>query len=439
MRRLRHDKATLGLVSLLAGLGLFAVVFSHLPARLTAPGGATVTARFHDIQTLTKGDPVRVRGVEVGTVKRIELQPGARTVDLEFTVSRDALPLYADAHASVRWRTLFGAAFYVDLDPGTPGAGRLAGNNLTLAHTDTQVVLEDVTSTVRGQARDGMRSMLREFPRVLADPAAPAQALDALASRSPALRAGYAAVGGEHQGDLGDLVVNSARVVRALDTPTDSARAVVEGAATTFAAAGRRRADIRRALSIAAGAFPRVRDTALRLDRTLALADPLVERLDDAAGPLEPAALRLRGTLELADNLLDGVEPLTVDLRPAVEALASAARAGAPVIAGLRPSLARTGRRILPALARRSQESGRPAYQLIGPAFAGMTGTFAGFDGFNNFIRFTANFSETSFNTAVCQTALTDPRPGEVVTCQGLIDALGKVLGPGGILGGARR
>jgi virulence factor Mce-like protein len=439
MNRLRHDKAMLGFVSLLVGLGLFAVVFSHLPARLTAPGGATVTARFHDIQTLTKGDPVRVRGVEVGAVKRIELQPGARTADLELTVSDDALPLYADAHASVRWRTLFGAAFYVDLDPGTPGAGRLASNTLTLAQTDTQVVLEDVTSTVRGQARDGLRSMMQEFPRVLADPAAPAQALDALASGSPALRAGYAAVGGEQRGDLGELVVNGARVVQALDTPTDSARAVVEGAATTFAATGRRRADIRRALTIAAGALPRVRDAALRLDATLALADPLVERLDDAAGPLEPAARRLTGTLELADDLLVDVEPLMANLRPAVESLASTARAGAPVIAGLRPSLARTGRRILPALAKRSAESDRPVYQLIGPAFAGMTGTFAGFDGFNNFIRFTANFSETSINTAVCQTALTDPRPGEVATCQGLVDALGTVLGPGGDPGGARR
>jgi hypothetical protein len=59
-----------------------------------------------------------------------------------------------------------------------------------------------------------------------------------------------------------------------------------------------------------------------------------------------------------------------------------------------------------------------------------MTGAFASFDANNNFIRFTASLSETSFESAPCSTTFTDPRPGEVVTCDALTSALRRLLDP---------
>jgi phospholipid/cholesterol/gamma-HCH transport system substrate-binding protein len=429
--RMRGDKAVLGVVGLLAAAGLFAIVLAHVPTRLTAPGGHTVTAVFSDTQTLAEGDPVRVRGVPVGEVKRIALDPGGRTSTVRMSVSGDALPLYADARATARWRSLFGAAFVVDLDPGTPAAGRLDANRIPRPRTDTQVLLEDVTSAVvRGRAGTGLRTTLRELPRALEDRAAPRRALRALSDTAPPLRAGFGALRGERRGDLAALVANTARTVRGLQAPTGRLEALVSGAARTVGATAHRREDVRRSLRTAAASFPRVRSTADRLLTTLRLADPLIDRLQHSAAPLAPTSVRLRRTLISADGLLDDAEPLVHRLRPAVSSLRSAARTGAPVLADLRPSVDRVAEQILPGLARRSPESRRTTYEIMGPAFAGMTGAFASFDANNNFIRFTASFSETSLESAPCSTAFTDPRPGEVVTCEALVAALRRIFAP---------
>jgi ABC-type transporter Mla subunit MlaD len=193
---------------------------------------------------------------------------------------------------------------------------------------------------------------------------------------------------------------------------------------------------VRRTISTAAAALPRVRRTADRLGTTLRLADPLIDRLQDSAGPLAPAAVRLRRTLTAADRLLDDADPLVRELRPAVSSLRSAARTGAPLLTAVRPSVTRVADRILPGLATRSPESRRTTYEIIGPAFAGMTGAFAGFDANNNFIRFTASFSESSIESAPCTTAITDPRPGALVTCEALVTALRRFLAPPRASGG---
>jgi phospholipid/cholesterol/gamma-HCH transport system substrate-binding protein len=429
--RASGDKSLLGAVFLLAVVGLFVVVFLHLPAKLTAPGGHRLTAVFADAQTLATGDPVRLHGVQVGTVTGIDLDRGGRSATVSMSVSDDALPLYADARATVRWRSLFGAAFVIDLDRGTPALGPLRGGALDRRHTATQVLLEDLTTAMAGRAREGTRAVLREFPRVLADREVPRNALQAMADTAPPIREGMRAVQGQRRKDLGRLVANSARTVRALDAPSEEMNALVSGAATTFATTARRRADISRALVDAADTLPRVRRTARRLDGTLRRADPLLASLDQAAPELVPTAARLDPTLAAARGLLSDARPLLSELRPAVASLASASRTGAPVLAELRPILSRLDQRILPGLAERSAESNRTGYQMIGPGMAGLLGSFSTFDNNNNFLRFTANFSEKSVDTAPCRSAFTDPKPAELVTCEALVTMIRRFFQPG--------
>ncbi|MCW2984564.1 MAG: Mammalian cell entry related domain protein [Conexibacter sp.] len=432
MRALRHDKAVRGAVGLLVGFGLLAIVFMQLPARLTAPGGHTITAVFADAQTLGKGDPVRVRGVQVGEVSQITTDPGGRSATVRMSVSDDALPLYADAHATSRWRSLFGAGFVVDLDPGTPGRSKLATRALGLAQTNTQVLLEDVTSVLSGRPGNGLRHMLTELPRTLQDPAVPDAALQAMADTAPPIEKGFGAVRGQRDGDLARLVHDTAQTVSALNAPDDAARALVEGAARTFAVTAHRRGEIRESLISAHAVLPRVRRTAQRLGKTLTLADPLLDRFDDSAAPLAPAATRLRTTLIHARRLLDDAQPLLAQLRPAASSLAAASQAGGPLLEDIKPSVLRLANKILPGLAEKSPESGHTGYEMIGPAVAGLDGAFASFDKSNNFLRFTASLSETSFDSLPCRTALTDPTAEERISCEALFAALGRVLKPAG-------
>lgn len=85
--------------------------------------GRAVSARFNQVTGLAMQGPVRVAGVKVGEVRRIELESGRALVT--FSVSPD-LKLYKDAQAGLSSVGILGEK-YIDLDPGHPEAGDLPG------------------------------------------------------------------------------------------------------------------------------------------------------------------------------------------------------------------------------------------------------------------------------------------------------------------------
>ncbi|MEA2171200.1 MAG: phospholipid/cholesterol/gamma-HCH transport system substrate-binding protein [Solirubrobacteraceae bacterium] len=427
---MRRDRAWLGAVMLLVLAGGFALVFARVPQNLLASKGTLVRARVTNALGLTKGDPVRLNGVDVGTVRAVHLDPGARSATVDLGVKDAGLPVYADASVEIRERTLLGANFAVALDRGTPSAGRLDGGVITAGPAATQVELEDLVNAFRPGARDGLRSVLREFPRGLADTTAPRDDLRALATVAPDLDAGLGAARGERDGDLRRLVAHSATVVQALDTGDARIRDVVQGAAATLTVTAARRADLQRTLRIAAPALANTRRTLGELDTTLALADPLIAKLDRPAPDIGPTLARLRPVLTGADALLADARPLLAALRPAAQALAHTARAGTPLLRGLTPSIERIQGRILRDLRLKSPESGHSTFEMIGPALEGVVGAAAGYDRNNNFIRFLASGGEKAIESAPCTTSFLDPTAASPVNCDQLVGALGEVFGP---------
>lgn len=428
-----RDHTLLGAVVALVSVVVFVLVFTNTPSRLTARHGTTVRAIFRDAQQLRPGDPVRVDGVEAGRVTSIEQQDGGRSALVEMTVFEEAMPLYADARAWVRWRTLLGGLFVVDLHRGTSAAGPLPGGTIKQEATTNQVLIEDLANTFRPNARRGFRTTLTEVPQALADPEAPEAALGAVADAAPGLARGVRAVRGVAEGDLTRLVQGASRTVRALDQPAADLRRVVAGAATTLGATSRRSAELRSTLRQLGRLGPEVISTLQATTRTLRGADPLLADLRPVAGDVGPTARRLRTTVGLADGVLTDAGPLTRALRPAAASLAGTARRAGPLLEGLRPGLERLDRRILPDLAVTSPESGRKTYEMVGPTISGLTGAIAYFDDENYFVRFPASGSESAFDSAPCRTYITNTTQADdqLADCQALTRLLGKALGGG--------
>ncbi len=94
----------------------------------------TYSAVFSDATSLNKGDDVRMAGVKVGTVKKIEVKD-KRLAGVEFTV-QDAVALPRGTVAQLRFRNLVGQR-YISLDPPEEGSvGTLAkGHDFTLQET----------------------------------------------------------------------------------------------------------------------------------------------------------------------------------------------------------------------------------------------------------------------------------------------------------------
>jgi phospholipid/cholesterol/gamma-HCH transport system substrate-binding protein len=96
-------------------------------------------------QGLLAGSDVKVRGVNIGQVRSIELVDGRALVKLRI---KDGEQVPADATAVIRPKTLFGEKF-VDIDPGpTEADGPFLGNGDELANTLGGFELEEVLTDV---------------------------------------------------------------------------------------------------------------------------------------------------------------------------------------------------------------------------------------------------------------------------------------------------
>src|SRR5512135_1211182 len=98
--------------------------------------GYHLYALFNNVQELKVGDRVKVAGVEIGRVEKIELsqdEQGQEKVKVTMKVRRDA-SVRTDSRATVKFAGLLGQNF-VSIDFGTPGFP-LAVNGTLLSTTE---------------------------------------------------------------------------------------------------------------------------------------------------------------------------------------------------------------------------------------------------------------------------------------------------------------
>src|SRR5439155_532810 len=193
-----HGRPALGLAAILVAAGLLVVAFTGAYKLLSSPDRETVRAVFARTARLKAGDPVRIGGVEVGNVDRIGGESATGRVTVVMEVDRSAGPLYADAGATIKWRTLLGGPFVVELDRGTRSTGALGMAAIPERNTSTQVELEDFIGFDRGRAKTGLQTMPGELARALRDPHAFAGLFATLDDVAPSVARGMAATRGQY-------------------------------------------------------------------------------------------------------------------------------------------------------------------------------------------------------------------------------------------------
>src|SRR5439155_65317 len=102
-------------------------------------GGEVVKAEFASADNVSPGKtPVRVHGVPVGEVEKVERRSGGRGVVVTMRLKdTHGFRVTRDARAHIYWRTLMGFNFYVELEPGAPSAPALGDRSIPLSHTTT--------------------------------------------------------------------------------------------------------------------------------------------------------------------------------------------------------------------------------------------------------------------------------------------------------------
>lgn len=371
----------------LAAVVAYACITREIPL-LGGESGQIVRAEFAQANFVDDDTPVRVGGVDIGRVSSVSLDSRGNRAVVTMRVTDSDVVVKRDALAAIRWRTLLGGTFYIDLEPGSPSAPALGEGVIPAAQTSTQAEFDDLNQVLEGRRRLGPRIFFREMSEAFADPVGPGRALEALSARTRTIAAGASAFRGDEADDLRRLVAGTSATVKALGRDTAALQGLITGMQGTFAVTARERQALGRLIELSPGALDATSVTMRRIDTTLGYLDPLVAELRPGARLLGPATREAAPALAALRAVLRDGRPLLRSLRPAFGSLQRAGRDGKPLMAGLAPTLDRLKTEIDPWLARRDPTTGIRNYEAIGPTFAAANSGASELDGEGYWLHF---------------------------------------------------
>jgi phospholipid/cholesterol/gamma-HCH transport system substrate-binding protein len=329
-------------------IGLIAIVLTvigfYLAFAKSIPftgDGYQLKAVFQDAQNIRAKSPVRIAGVDVGEVTKVEHLhdengDGVDAAVVTMSLEDSARPLRDDATMALRPRLFLEGNLFVDVNPGSPGAEELpSGSVIPLERTSYSVQLDQVLTSLQAPVRDQLQVFLKEFGDGL-DQYGGAEGFREWFRTSPAAYGATAQVNeallGRQPGDLVGFVRNFGTVIRALDRNEVQLQDLI----TNF--------------RIVTGSFASeseaLEEAIVELPQLLAAGRPALAKLNTAFPALRAFAREALPGVKAAGPALDDANPfigqlrqlvsppelrgLVDDLRPTIPDLARLAQATPP-------------------------------------------------------------------------------------------------------------
>jgi ABC-type transporter Mla subunit MlaD len=152
---------------LIAIVVLSLLVYFAFSKNIPFTNGYEVNAYFTNAANIQPKAQVRIAGVKVGTVKKVERGDGS-TTKVVMSLDKKALPIHQNAAARIRFRIFLEGNPFVDLSPGTPGTPDIeSGGNIPVAQTAGPVQLDQVLSSINSDARKGLENVFTEIGTAL--------------------------------------------------------------------------------------------------------------------------------------------------------------------------------------------------------------------------------------------------------------------------------
>jgi virulence factor Mce-like protein len=349
-----------------------------------------IRAAFRDTSGMKPNSPVRIAGVEVGRVRKVEpTSPGAQSATVTMSILDPGRPIHQDARAAIRPRIFLEGNFFVDLQPGSPSAPEMdEQGTIPLSRTSNPVQLDEVLKALRKDVREDLKGTFTELGNL--QQAGGGKAFNDSLDEQPGAYRWTAVVTdallGEEPGDIGRLVRDTGTVAGALDRDPGRLRTLVTDFNRTVSALAASEGDLRESVRELPGtlreampafadlnaAFPAVR-------RFASEARPGVRSTGPTARALVPLTRQLRRLV--GERELRG---LARDLRTATPPLAALSRDTVPLLEQVRPLAGCTSDVLVPFGNLRVPDKAFPAsgpiYQEAGKFLPGLAGESRSFD-----------------------------------------------------------
>lgn len=124
-----------------------------------------LNAVFENANRLAERSPVRIAGVDIGKVVKVEpLADGSGLVRVTMEIGEEGLPIKEDAELKIRSRLFLEGNYFVDVRPGTPNGPELAdGSTIPPNETASPVQFGEVLTALQSDTRQDLRTFLREY------------------------------------------------------------------------------------------------------------------------------------------------------------------------------------------------------------------------------------------------------------------------------------
>jgi phospholipid/cholesterol/gamma-HCH transport system substrate-binding protein len=327
MRR-RASRMSLTTIGLIAMAVTAVIVYLGFTKSIPFRHHYEVKAAFESSNNLRKASPVRIAGVEVGKVTKVEpLHEGSEGALVTMRIDKAGLPLHDDAKFAIRPRIFLEGNFFIDVSPGSASSPQADdGHTFPVQQTKTPVQLDQVLTALQSDTRDDLKVLLKEYSGALEGKGAQGFN-DSIPYWEPAYRdsaiVADAALGeGDH--DLSQYIDSAGATAAALDRHGEQLKSLVTDFNTFAGSLARENGNLSAAIA--------------ELPRTLSTARPALGELNASFPALRGLAHDLRPGVRSSGPTLDAALPfvtqlrglvsepelrgLTRDLRPTVPALA---------------------------------------------------------------------------------------------------------------------
>jgi phospholipid/cholesterol/gamma-HCH transport system substrate-binding protein len=126
-------------------------------------------AEFETANNLKANSPVRIAGVDVGKVTKVEAKDdGSGHAMVEFEVDERGLPIHKDAELKVRPRIFLEGNFFLDVRTGSPSAPKLEdGDTVGIEQTAAPVQFGQLLTALQSDTRKDLQDFLKEYSTAL--------------------------------------------------------------------------------------------------------------------------------------------------------------------------------------------------------------------------------------------------------------------------------
>src|SRR3954447_1355542 len=311
----------------LLAIGIPVLLALGVGAKEQGGSGYQVRAIFDNAAYAVKGEEVRIAGVKVGKIDKLDVA-FERKAAVTFSIDTPGFsPFHKDAHCTIRPQSLIGEK-YVECTPGStaspvldvipddlPGAGK---HLLPLRSTSSPVDIDLIGDINRLPYRQRFAIIINEFGTALAGRGSDLN--DAIHRANPALRETdkVLAILAKQNKVLADLAVSSDRVLSPLAGKRARIAHFINAANETGTATAERSADIERTFERFPGFLRELR--------------PTLQQLGDFADQTTPVLVDLHTAAPDLDRFITALGPFSKSATTSIVSLGKATEVGRPAI-----------------------------------------------------------------------------------------------------------